>query len=56
MAYQVILHVYDLSHGMASSFSPFFLGMKIDGIWHTGLFVFGREYYFGGGICAGIPK
>ena len=24
-------------------------GRQIDGIWHTGVHVFGREYYFGGG-------
>jgi hypothetical protein len=27
-----------------------FLGQRIDGIWHTGIVVFGNEYYFGGGI------
>jgi hypothetical protein len=26
------------------------LGRRIDGIWHTGIVVFSREYYFGGGI------
>ena len=26
------------------------LGQRIDGIWHTGLIAFNREYYFGGGI------
>lgn len=26
------------------------LGQRIDGIWHTGIVVFSREYYFGGGI------
>eukprot|EP00291_Cryptomonas_curvata_P007298 CAMPEP_0172192564 /NCGR_PEP_ID=MMETSP1050-20130122/24398_1 /TAXON_ID=233186 /ORGANISM="Cryptomonas curvata, Strain CCAP979/52" /LENGTH=112 /DNA_ID=CAMNT_0012867881 /DNA_START=12 /DNA_END=347 /DNA_ORIENTATION=+ len=32
-----------------------FLGKQIDGIWHTGVVVFGKEYYFGGGIQAGTP-
>ena len=41
---------------MAKAFSPMFLGKQIDGIWHTGIVVYGKEYYFGGGICAGIPK
>uniref|UniRef100_A0A2P2M4F0 PPPDE domain-containing protein n=1 Tax=Rhizophora mucronata TaxID=61149 RepID=A0A2P2M4F0_RHIMU len=27
-----------------------FLGKAIEGIWHTGVVVYGNEYYFGGGI------
>lgn len=46
----VKLLVYDLSRGMASSLSQSILGMRIDGIWHTGVLVYGVEYYFGGGI------
>ncbi|KAH9728862.1 DUF862 domain-containing protein [Citrus sinensis] len=33
-----------------------FLGKAIEGIWHTGIVVYGNEYYFGGGIqhdCVG---
>jgi hypothetical protein len=26
------------------------LGKQIDGIWHTGIIVYGKEFYFGGGI------
>lgn len=51
----VTLHVYDLSQGMARQFSPMILGKEIGGIWHTGIVVFGTEYYFGGGICADPP-
>jgi hypothetical protein len=50
MSYQVQLAVYDLSRGMARALSQQLLGMRIDGIWHTGVVVFGKEYYFGGGI------
>ena len=50
MQEEVVLEVYDLSRGMATSMSQAILGMRIDGIWHTGLRVFGKEYYFGGGI------
>lgn len=51
----VVLKVYDLSQGMASQLSTALLGRQIDGIWHTGVQVFGREYYFGGGICSDPP-
>lgn len=46
----VQLAVYDLSRGMAQSMSQAILGQRIDGIWHTGIVAFGKEYYFGGGI------
>lgn len=26
----------------------FFVGKQIDGIWHTGIVVFGKEYFYGG--------
>merc|ERR1719265_1935811 len=29
------------------------LGRQVNGIWHTGVYVFGREYYFGGGSGLG---
>ncbi|CAK91327.1 unnamed protein product (macronuclear) [Paramecium tetraurelia] len=54
--YKVSLNMYDLSQGMARQFSPMFLGKQIDAIWHTGIVVYGKEYYFGGGICAQTPK
>lgn len=41
------LYVYDLSRGMASAISPMLLGKKIDGIWHTSIVVYNREYFFG---------
>mmetsp|Transcript_11689 Transcript_11689/g.16060 ORF Transcript_11689/g.16060 Transcript_11689/m.16060 type:complete len:506 (-) Transcript_11689:119-1636(-) len=52
---EVYLEVYDLSRGMAAAMSQSILGMRIDGIWHTGVVVFQKEYYFGGGIqCSSI--
>lgn len=40
------------SRGMAKQMSMSFLGKQVDGIWHTGILVHGREYFFGGGIQA----
>jgi len=48
--YKVTLNVYDLSQGLARQLSTSFLGKAIEGIWHTGVVVYGNEYYFGGGI------
>ncbi|RYY82929.1 hypothetical protein EON63_12300, partial [archaeon] len=50
--FEVQLAVYDLSRGMARAMSQSILGQQIEGIWHTGIVVYGKEYYFGGGIQA----
>ncbi|CEL91836.1 unnamed protein product [Vitrella brassicaformis CCMP3155] len=52
----VQLRVYDLSQGMARQMSLPLLGMQIDYLPHTGLHVFGREYFFGGGIQVLTPS
>lgn len=49
-SYKVTLNVYDLSQGLARQLSTTFLGKAIEGIWHTGVVVYGYEYFFGGGI------
>jgi desumoylating isopeptidase 1 len=54
---EVILAVYDLSRGMARSLSAQILGgpeYAIDMVPHTGLVVYGSEYFFGAG--AGIQR
>jgi len=56
MSSSVVLHLYDLSQGMAKNLSRQFLGKQIDGIWHTGIVVFGKEFYYGGGICKDPPS
>ncbi|CAN6486224.1 unnamed protein product [Victoria cruziana] len=48
--YKVMLNVYDLSKGLARQLSTTLLGKAIEAIWHTGVVVYGSEYYFGGGI------
>ena len=47
---EVFLHVYDLSAGLGAALSPFLLGKQVGGIWHTGICVYGKEFYFGNGI------
>lgn len=48
--HKVTLNVYDLSNGLARQLSTSFLGKPIEAIWHTGVVVYGNEYFFGGGI------
>jgi hypothetical protein len=54
--FQVSIYLYDITNGMARSFSPMILGKTIEGVWHTALVVYGNEYFYGGGVCVGAPK
>lgn len=40
---------------MASQFSRQLCGRHIEGVWHTGVVVYGKEYYFGGGVSYDAP-
>jgi len=53
----VKLAIYDLSRGMARSLSSQFLGPQysVEAIPHTGVVVFGQEYFYGGGIQSEDP-
>lgn len=52
----VQLYIYDLTNGMAAMMSQMFLGRHIDGVWHTAVVVFGREFFFGNqGITSCLP-
>merc|ERR1712154_383339 len=42
-------YVYDVTQGMAKSMSMMLVGKQLDLVPHTGIVVFGREYYFGSG-------
>ncbi|KAM3185587.1 hypothetical protein ACTXT7_006041 [Hymenolepis weldensis] len=42
----VYLYIYDLSMGMAKFLSNTMVGRHFDGIWHTGVVVYDREYFF----------
>jgi hypothetical protein len=55
MSSEVVLHIYDLSQGMAKQFSKQFIGTQVDGIYHTGIVVYGKEFYYGGGISYDPP-
>jgi len=51
----VSLHLYDLSRGVAQVLSPWLLKEQLEGVWHTGIVVYGKEYYFGGDIYYDTP-
>lgn len=53
--WQVSLHLYDLSRGIAQVLSPWLLKEQLEGVWHTGIVVYGKEYYFGGDIYYDTP-
>ncbi|CAF5145851.1 unnamed protein product, partial [Rotaria sp. Silwood1] len=43
----VKLYIYDISYGLAGAYGSVLLGKKIEGVWHTGVGVHGREYLYG---------
>ena len=53
---KVIIYQYDLTMGLARSFGSALIGRQIEGVWHTAVVCFGKEYFYGGGIQVGIPK
>ncbi|EJC97999.1 DUF862-domain-containing protein [Fomitiporia mediterranea MF3/22] len=55
MGNSVKLYVYDLSNGLAKQLSMQLTGRQIDGIWHTSVVVFGKEIFYGQGICTTMP-
>lgn len=52
----VQLYIYDLTSGMAAMMSQMLVGRHIEGIWHTAVVIYGREYFYGGqGIQMCMP-
>lgn len=52
---KVVIYVYDLTHGMAAQFSEGLIGKRIEGVWHTAVVVYGKEFFYGGGIQSTDP-
>ncbi|XP_023935118.2 uncharacterized protein LOC112043776 [Bicyclus anynana] len=52
----VDLYIYDLSNGMAALLAPSIIGRHVEGVWHTGVVVYEREYFYGGtGVSSCAP-
>jgi len=47
MGHKVLVYIYDLSQGMARTMGPALIGRPLDGVWHTAVVVYGKEYFFG---------
>lgn len=52
---EVCLSWYDLTGGWSKYISPLLLWHQEGGIWHTGIVIYGREYYYSGRIFRGRP-
>lgn len=55
----VKLYMYDLSKGMAKTLAPvlgsWLSAEAFDGVWHSGVVVFGKEYFFNGELVHVSP-
>ncbi|KAI5188409.1 desumoylating isopeptidase 1 [Nematocida sp. AWRm77] len=56
MGAPVELWVYDISNGMAKELLGGVLDKDIQGIWHSSIVVYGKEYYFFSGIKQSVPE
>eukprot|EP00914_Ancora_sagittata_P019897 GHVO01039537.1.p1 GENE.GHVO01039537.1~~GHVO01039537.1.p1 ORF type:complete len:287 (+),score=49.56 GHVO01039537.1:699-1559(+) len=54
--YPVCLRVYDISEGKAAQWSSLVLRKHMEGVWHTGLLVYGYEYFYGDGVVRMRPQ
>ena len=55
-ASQFQVYLYDLSQGAAKELSPGLLGRALEGVWHSAVVVYGREYSFTkAGVISVIP-
>mmetsp|Transcript_139202 Transcript_139202/g.388420 ORF Transcript_139202/g.388420 Transcript_139202/m.388420 type:complete len:409 (+) Transcript_139202:60-1286(+) len=52
---EVQLYVYDLSKGNAQTLSRWLPIPQLDGLWHSGLVVFGWEYFYCGDVICSLP-
>mmetsp|Transcript_64064 Transcript_64064/g.139338 ORF Transcript_64064/g.139338 Transcript_64064/m.139338 type:complete len:750 (-) Transcript_64064:93-2342(-) len=52
---EVEVHLYDLTNGRASALAPWLIGQQLEGLWHTGLIVYNKEYHYGGDILVDTP-
>lgn len=52
----VTLYVYDLSNGMSKLMSQQLVGKYVEGIWHTAVVVFNKEFYYQSGVQFDPPK
>ena len=53
---RVVYFIYDLSGGIVKGLSQAILGKEIEGIYHTSVCVYGKEYYYSGGIKKSSPR
>uniref|UniRef100_A0A915EFR4 PPPDE domain-containing protein n=1 Tax=Ditylenchus dipsaci TaxID=166011 RepID=A0A915EFR4_9BILA len=55
MAFPVKLYIYEVSGGLARALSTQLLGRQIEGIWHTGVTAYGKEYFYGSHGISYVP-
>merc|ERR1740121_2106067 len=53
--HDVRLFAYDLSKGKAQAMSKWLPMPELEGLWHTGLVVFGWEYFYCGDVICAVP-
>lgn len=53
---EVQLYAYDVTNGMCGQMSEEILGRRIEGVWHTSIVVFDREFFYDSlGVQSCVP-
>eukprot|EP00927_Polykrikos_kofoidii_P055970 TRINITY_DN50154_c0_g1_i1.p1 TRINITY_DN50154_c0_g1~~TRINITY_DN50154_c0_g1_i1.p1 ORF type:complete len:704 (-),score=144.28 TRINITY_DN50154_c0_g1_i1:20-2131(-) len=55
-SHEVWIYQYDISDGKIQWLAPILMGRRMEGVWHTGVVVYGKEYWFGGEIFESDPE
>ncbi|KAF4694314.1 hypothetical protein FOZ60_008472 [Perkinsus olseni] len=53
---KVELLYYDISNGASKTLGPILFGRRVEGIWHTSIVAFNREWWFGGNVFRSVPE
>ncbi|EEQ99275.1 conserved hypothetical protein, partial [Perkinsus marinus ATCC 50983] len=53
---KVELLFYDISNGASRTLGPILFGHRVEGIWHTSIVAFNKEWWYGGNVFRSVPE
>lgn len=53
--YHVQIYLYDITKGFYSALSKVFLHKELEGVYHSSIVVYNKEYFYSGKIFSSVP-